>query len=154
LFRGIHTLNLDSKGRIAIPTCYREKLLEASNGCVVTTYNNDQRCLLLFPSTVWDKFEAFLLDLPPFDPEARKLQRIFIGHAFDGQMDPQGRLLIPPQLRKKTNLERETVIVGVGRKFEIWEEGAWNAHCNVCIEEGGLKASNNEVYEKLNSAPF
>jgi len=154
LFSGIHSLNLDSKGRIAIPSCYREKLLEVCGGRVVTTGNNDQRCLLLFAKPHWEEFNAFLLGLPPFDRETRELHRIFLGHAFDGQMDPQGRLLINPELRKFANLEKEVVIVGVGRKFEIWEPGAWSAYRNVCLEGGGLKASSETVHQALNSAPF
>ena len=126
MFRGVSTLNLDGKGRLAIPTKYRDELALCCASQLVVTADKD-RCLLLYPEPEWRKVELKLKNLPTFDKVARKLQRLYIGYASDLEMDGQGRILLPPSLREYAEMNKRVALVGQGNKFEIWNEEAWNA---------------------------
>jgi MraZ protein len=124
LFRGVTTLNLDAKGRMAIPARYRDALRECCDSKLVLTIERD-RCLLLYPEPTWADIERQIAALPSFNTAARMLQRLYIGHAHEVEMDGQGRILLPPELREFANLDRRVAFVGQGKKFELWDEGAW-----------------------------
>jgi len=128
LFRGGSTVNLDAKGRLAFPTRYRGALEERCEGRVVLTVHDD-RCLLLYPYPDWDEIERKLVRLPNQDKRTRTLQRMLLGHATELDVDKNGRILIPPRLRDFANLEKRVVLAGLGNKFEIWNETAWEQHC-------------------------
>lgn len=125
LFRGANTLNLDTKGRMAIPARYRQRLTESCAGQLVVTVDRDH-CLLLYPLPEWELVERKLQRLPSFNKQARRLQRLYIGHATEVELDSAGRLLLPPNLREFAELEKRAVLVGQGNKFEIWSEALWN----------------------------
>ncbi|SCZ50471.1 MraZ protein [Thiohalomonas denitrificans] len=125
LFRGVAELNLDTKGRMAIPSRYRERLSERCEGQLVATIDTDERCLLLYPLPEWEAIERKLDALPTFNPQARRVQRLLMGHASDVDMDGNGRLLLPPPLRQYAGLEKRIVLIGQGKKFEIWDEQLW-----------------------------
>lgn len=129
MFRGITALNLDDKGRIAVPTRYRENLLSNAGGELVLTIDTEAPCLLLYPLSEWELIENKLQQLPSFDPQTRRIQRLLIGHANELEMDSQGRVTIQPLLRDYADLNTNTkvVLVGQGKKFEIWNEQAWHA---------------------------
>ncbi|OGI42891.1 MAG: cell division/cell wall cluster transcriptional repressor MraZ [Candidatus Muproteobacteria bacterium RIFCSPHIGHO2_01_FULL_65_16] len=126
MFRGVNALNLDSKGRLAIPTRYRDGLVRHCNGQMVLTVDRDH-CLLLYPLPDWEEIERKLVRLPGFNKQARRLQRLLIGHATECELDANGRILLPPPLREFANLLKAVVLIGQGNKFEIWNEDAWNA---------------------------
>lgn len=126
MFRGVNALNLDSKGRLAIPTRYRDGLVRRCNGQMVLTVDRDH-CLLLYPLPDWEEIERKLVRLPGFNKQARRLQRLLIGHATECELDANGRILLPPPLREFANLLKAVVLIGQGNKFEIWNEDAWNA---------------------------
>ena len=126
MFRGVNSLNLDAKGRLAIPTRYREGLLRQSDGKMVVTIGNAERCLWLYPLADWEDIERKLVALPSLDPAAQKLKRILIGHANDCDLDAAGRVLLPGPLREFANLDKRVVMIGQGNKFEIWNEQIWN----------------------------
>lgn len=126
MFRGVNTLNLDAKGRLAIPTRYREELLQQCEGQMVVTINTEERCLWLYPLTDWVPIERKLVELPSLDPAAQRLKRILIGHATDCELDASGRVLLPGPLREWANLEKRVVLIGQGNKFEIWNDEIWN----------------------------
>jgi len=126
MFRGVNSLNLDAKGRLAIPTRYREGLSRQSNGKMVVTINNAERCLWLYPLADWEEIERKLVNLPSLDPAAQRLKRILIGHANDCDLDAAGRVLLPAPLREFANLDKRVVMIGQGNKFEIWNEQLWN----------------------------
>jgi MraZ protein len=126
MFRGVNSLNLDAKGRLAIPARYRDGLLRQSDGKMVVTINYAERCLWLYPLADWDEIERKLVDLPSLDPAAQKLKRILIGHANDCDLDAAGRVLLPAPLREFANLDKHVVMIGQGNKFEIWNEQLWN----------------------------
>lgn len=126
MFRGINGLNIDAKGRVAMPTRYRERLQLDSKSAVVLTIDTEERCLLLYPLPEWEEIETKLAKLPSFNPAARRIQRLLMGHATDVEMDSHGRILLPPMLREYAGLNKRVVLVGQGKKFELWDETHWD----------------------------
>ncbi len=124
MLRGVNHLTLDSKGRLAIPTRYREALARQCSGQMVVTIDRDH-CLLLYPLPDWEEIERKLVRLPSFNNQARRLQRLLIGHATECEIDGSGRILLPPPLREFAALEKNVVLIGQGNKFEIWSEDSW-----------------------------
>lgn len=126
MFRGVNNVKLDAKGRMAIPTRYRERLQARSDGQLVVTVDRDH-CLLLYPLPEWEEIEKKLVKLPSFNPQARRLQRLLVGHATELEMDGQGRVLLPQPLREFAGLNKAAVMIGQGNKFEIWDEETWSS---------------------------
>ena len=136
MFRGVTTLSLDSKGRLAIPAQYRAGLQERCAGQLVATVNNtNQRCLWLYPLDEWVRVEQKVSALPDFDRNHQKLKRFFIGHASDVEMDKNGRLLLPAPLREFATMEHDLVLTGQGNKFELWSAPLWNAEREQWLKE-------------------
>jgi MraZ protein len=125
MFRGANKLTLDAKGRMVMPTRYRERLHERCGGKLVVTVDKDQ-CLLIYPLPDWEEIERKLMRLPTLNPQARRLQRLMVGHATDLELDGHGRVLLPPQLREFGSLTRDAVLIGQGLRFELWDEARWN----------------------------
>lgn len=126
MFRGVNLLQLDDKGRMAIPSRYRDLLKIESEGQVVLTIDTEERCLLLYPLPDWETIERKIEALPSFNPSARRIQRLLIGHATEIELDTHGRLLLPVLLRDYAGLQKSIVLIGQGKKFEIWDEERWN----------------------------
>ncbi len=126
MFQGAAQLNLDSKGRLAIPARYRDMLLQQCNGELVMTADADG-CLLLYPQPEWQPIREKLMQLSAFNPRIRSLQRFLIGHAEDVVMDTAGRILISSTLRNYAVLDKRVMLVGQGNKFEVWDEARWQA---------------------------
>lgn len=125
MFRGVNNITLDAKGRMAMPTRYRERLHERCDGQLVVTVDRDH-CLLVYPLPEWEEIERKLVRLPSLNKQARRLQRLLIGHATECQLDANGRVLLPPPLREFASLNRQAVLIGQGNKFELWDEQVWN----------------------------
>jgi MraZ protein len=134
LFRGVSSINLDEKGRLAMPTRYRAELSECCDGQLVVTVGLD-KCLLLYPLPEFEEIERKLVKLPALNKKAKRLQRLLIGHAAECEMDGQGRFLIPEPLRKFASLEKRVALIGQGNKFEIWDEELWDRSRDQWIEE-------------------
>lgn len=124
MFRGVAQLNLDSKGRLAVPARFREALLVRCEGRLVITADSD-KCLLLYPLPEWEPIQQKLMGLSSFNPRIRDLQRRLIGYAEDVEMDGAGRLLVSPALRDFAALTKNVVLVGQGNKFELWDQEQW-----------------------------
>mgnify|MGYP000491054333 CR=1 FL=1 len=118
-----------------MPTRYRDRLQLDSNSSVVLTIDTEERCLLLYPLPEWEEIEKKLAALPSFNAAARRIQRLLIGHATDVDMDGQGRILLPPMLREYAGLTKKAVLVGQGKKFELWDENHWEKSRGSWIEE-------------------
>ncbi len=127
MFRGENKVTLDAKGRLAMPTRYRDGIAEDASGHLVVTIDHVERCLLIYTQPDWEEIERKLAKLPALDPKARSLQRLMLGHASDVDMDTQGRVLIPPNLREYASLTRDVVLSGQGLRFELWDEALWIA---------------------------
>ena len=124
VFRGIAHLNLDSKGRLAVPARHRDALVERCGGNLVTTADAD-RCVLIYPLPDWEVIQQKLEGYSNLDPRVRELQRRLIGFAVDVEMDSAGRVLIAPALREFAQLEKAVALVGQGKKFELWNKDNW-----------------------------
>ena len=125
MFQGATQLNLDSKGRLAIPARYRDMLLAHCAGQLVLTADADG-CLLIYPQPEWQPIREKLMKLSAFDPRIRALQRFLVGHAEDTVMDAAGRVLVSPTLRSFAALDKHTMLVGQGNKFELWDKEQWD----------------------------
>jgi MraZ protein len=139
-FRGVTHLALDTKGRLAIPARHRDALAghNGSAGPMVLTAD-PSHCLLLYPRAEWEPIQARLMDKSSFDPRIRALQRLVVGHADDVEMDAAGRILVPPALRQYAALDHRVVLVGQGRKFELWDEAKWHEEtARVATFDGAL----------------
>lgn len=148
MFRGVNTVNLDAKGRLAIPTRYRERLHERCAGQLVVTVDRDG-CLLLYPLPEWEDIERKLNRLPSFNKQTRRLQRLLVGHATEVEMDSHGRVLLPAPLREFAKLEKHTVMIGQGNKFELWDEETWNGRRDEWLAEDD--AADSELPAELGS---
>ncbi len=126
MFRGFMPLSLDAKGRLAIPSRYRDALMERCGGRLVVTLDPG-RCMLLYPLPEWELIERRINALPSFHPLSRQLKLILVGSATDVEIDSAGRILVPAPLREKARLEKDVVLVGQGHKFELWNETDWQA---------------------------
>ncbi len=125
MFRGANKLTLDTKGRLAMPTRYRERLQERCCGKLVVTLDKDQ-CLFIYPFPDWEELERKLMKLPSLNKQARRLQRLMVGHATELDLDGNGRILLPPPLREYGLLTRDVMLIGQGLRFELWDETRWN----------------------------
>jgi len=125
VFRGATKVTLDAKGRMVIPTRYREELQQRGASRLVVTIDRDQ-CLLIYPLPDWEEIERKLMRLPTLNEHARRLQRLMVGHATDLELDGHGRLLLPPKLREFAHLDRSAILIGQGNRFELWDEQRWD----------------------------
>lgn len=149
--RGSNNISTDAKGRISIPTKHREDLLRLSQGRMVVTISPNDRCLLMYTLTAWEAVERKLVSLPTLNPKTRKLKRMLIGHADDCDMDSNGRILIPAPLREFAMIQKKAVLVGQGDKYEIWDDGLWNAHRESILED---ELDESELPAELESLSF
>ncbi len=138
MFRGAHKLTLDAKGRLAIPTRFRDRLREGCASQLVVTIDKD-RCLLIYPLPEWQEIERKLMKLPSFNKAARNLQRLLVGHATEVEMDGQGRVLLPATLRDFARLDKHTMLIGQGNKFELWDEEQWSSQRDIGLEDLDLE---------------
>ncbi|MDX1519583.1 MAG: division/cell wall cluster transcriptional repressor MraZ [Gammaproteobacteria bacterium] len=141
MFRGFTTLSVDSKGRMAIPSRYRERLQEMADGALVLTLNPLDRSLWLYPLNEWELIEEKLAQLSDFDRQSRRAKQMMRGYASDCQPDSQGRILLPMELREYANISKQAVILGQGNKFELWDETAWNQQRDQWLQEVGDDSS-------------
>ena len=126
MFRGVSKVTLDAKGRLAIPSRYRERLESRSEGHLIVTVDRDY-CLLIYPLPDWEDIEQKLIRLPSLNKDARLLLRLMLGHAAELEMDSHGRILLPRELREFASLVRRATLIGQGKKFELWDEDNWSA---------------------------
>ena len=125
MFRGVTNLTLDAKGRVAVPAKYRDQLLDSCAGHLVISVDGDG-CLLIYPLFTWEQIEQKLINLPSLNKQARRLQRLLLGHATECELDAQGRILLPAPLREFAGLDKHAVLIGQGNKFELWDETTWS----------------------------
>jgi len=117
VFQGASQLSLDAKGRMTIPSRYRDALRAQCDGSLTVT-RHPAGCLMLFPRPVWEAHRQRIADWPI---SASSWRRIFLGNASDVEMDGAGRVLISPELRGAVSLEKDVMLVGMGGFFEIWD---------------------------------
>jgi MraZ protein len=140
MFRGRYEHQIDAKGRLSVPSRFRDVLASASDGKLIIT--NFDECLWAFALPEWAELERKVAALPQFMDEVKALQRVFISAAVECPIDRQGRILIPPTLREYAGLLRDVVVVGMTRRFEVWAKERWDAvfaHARVKLDGMGAK---------------
>jgi len=123
MFMGEHQHNIDPKGRLFIPARFREGL----GDCFVVTKGLDG-CLFAYPRPEWEALEQKLKSLPFTRGDARAFVRFFFSGAAECEVDKQGRILIPGNLREYAQLEKDVVVIGVSSRVEIWAKGQWESY--------------------------
>jgi MraZ protein len=138
MFRGIHQVSVDAKGRMSLPARLRDDLAQYDDNGVVVTIDPVSRCLLLYPLSEWELIQQKLDKLPTFQPQARRLQRLLVGHATDLEVDNAGRILLPAPLREFARLDKKLTILGQGKKLEIWSQEEWEAQREDYLSQDAL----------------
>lgn len=123
MYMGEYNHTIDTKGRLIVPSKFRESL-----GDTFVITKGFDGCLFVYDRSEWAKFEEKLTTLPLTNPEARKLMRFFLAGASEVEVDKQGRILIPTNLRTHAGLVKDAVLVGVASKIEIWSKEKWDSN--------------------------
>lgn len=149
MFRGLNTINLDAKGRMAMPARYRELIDQHCQGKLVITIEDEGESLVIYPLNEFEEIQRKVEALSSFHPVSKRLKRLFIGHATDVELDGSGRILVPPALRGYVGLEKKAVLVGQGKKLELWDEDVWNANREKWLQEKNDVAELSEELQNL-----
>jgi MraZ protein len=123
VFQGASSLVLDTKGRLSVPTRYRD-VLSATASSRLTITKHPHGCLMIFPRNEWEKFRERIASLPM---QAQWWKRIFLGNAMDVDMDASGRVLVSPELRAAAGISKDTMLLGMGGYFELWDAATYAA---------------------------
>lgn len=123
MFQGASQLSLDGKGRLSVPTRHRDVLLATSAGALTMT-KHPHGCIMVFPRPEWEKFRDRIAALPM---SAQWWKRIFLGNAMDVEIDSTGRVLVSPELRSGAGIVKDTVLLGMGGHFELWDKATYEA---------------------------
>ena len=126
MFRGTNPINLDVKGRLAMPARYRHQLEVECGGSMIMTKDLFDPCLLLFPINEWEVLETKLASLSSTNRQHRAIKHILLGHASDIELDKNHRFIVPPSLRQLVGLKKHLYLVGNGKSFQVWDEESWH----------------------------
>ena len=143
MFKGISNLTIDDKGRISMPQRYRDDFGQKKRSKIIITADKEE-CLLVYTSAAWSILEKQLIELPSYNFQARFIQRLVLGHATESDIDAQGRFLIPGPLRDYAKLDRKVVLIGQGKKFEMWSEELWNKKFKSWLKSESNKEFNDD----------
>jgi MraZ protein len=135
VFQGATQVNLDAKGRMAIPTRARDPLTLGGSVKLVLTAHPDG-CLLLYPYPAWEPIRQKVMAFPSLDRQASLWKRLLVGFAEEVEPDAAGRLLVSPELRDFAHITRAVMFVGQGSHFEIWDLESWNQQLEA-LRSGG-----------------
>ena len=131
VFQGASSLTLDGKGRMSMPTRHRDVLSATAQGLLTIT-KHPHGCLMVFPRPEWDLFRDRISALPM---SAQWWKRIFLGNAMDVELDGTGRILISPELRQSAGIAKDTILLGMGNHFELWDKAAYEAQEAKAMQE-------------------
>ena len=120
---------------MAIPARIRDALVEYCGGRLVVTAHTEDRCLLVYPEPEWLTLLPQIEALPSFNKVSQRVKRILIGYATPLEIDGNGRVLVPPTLREYANLDKKMMLVGQGKKLELWSEESWLAPLNEPVDD-------------------
>jgi MraZ protein len=137
VFQGASSLNLDVKGRLAVPTRHRDALGAGSNQLTITKHPHG--CLMIFPRSAWEEFRDRIAAQPM---AAQWWKRIFLGNAMDVEMDSTGRVLVSPELRAGAGITRDVMLLGMGSYLELWDASTYAAQ-----ESEAMKADMPDVFK-------
>ena len=137
MFQGASFVALDTKGRLSVPTRHRD-VLSATSASQLTMTKHPHGCIMIFPRSEWEKFRERIASLPM---QAQWWKRIFLGNAMDVDMDATGRVLVSPELRSAAGISKDTVLLGMGNYFELWD-----AHTYAAQEAEQMKGDMPDVF--------
>jgi len=140
MFAGSFECRMDRQGRVAIPSAFRRNIEDSGDSFVLTFFDD---AIAGYPRGTWLSLEKQVLALPAFSKKARSLSRVLASRAHESRLDTQGRILVPPALRRLAELDRDVVVIGAMDRFEIWPKGRWNAFANEA--EALLDAASTEL---------
>lgn len=143
VFLGEYRHSLDDKGRITVPSKFRESF---TDGLVVT--KGFENCLFVFTKTGWLEFAGQIQQLRTLKKDARTISRFIFGGASEDTVDKQGRVMVPSALREWGQIKKEVVIIGVSNRLEVWSEDNWNK------VENEAAASYSQIAEELADLGF
>lgn len=123
---------------MSLPARLRDELAQYEDEGVVVTIDPASKCLLLYPLIEWEQIQEKLDKLPSFQPQARRLQRLLVGHATDLEVDKAGRILLPAPLREFARLDRKVTLLGQGKKLEIWSQDEWESQRDDYLSQESL----------------
>jgi len=140
MFAGSFDCRMDRQGRVAIPSAFRRKIEDSGDSFILTFFDD---AIAGYPRGTWLSLEKQVLSLPAFSKKARSLSRVLASRAHESRLDTQGRILVPPALRRLAGLDRDVVVIGAMDRFEIWPRGKWSAFANEA--EALLDAASTEL---------
>ena len=128
MFRGSFEHTLDAKGRLSLPSRFRDVLAgKGDSRLMITNFmTGSARCLEVYPLDEWQRLEDAIRNRPRFNPEVNSFESYYLGRAQECPVDSQWRILIPPLLRKYAGLQRDVVLVSAVEKFRVWDQETWN----------------------------
>jgi MraZ protein len=128
MFRGATKVTVDDKGRVVVPTRHRSLLVARGEGRLVVTADRD-KCLLIYSAPDWEQIEQQVMSLPSLHPRSYELQHLLVGRASEVELDGHGRIALSGELRGVVGLDRTAMLIGQGKRLELWDEQRWNEHC-------------------------
>ena len=143
-FHGAAVITLDAKGRVAIPTRHRAALLESGKTLVITAH--PEGCVLMYPESEWEPVRKRVDAFPSMQAQSSWWKRLLLGFEEHVEPDGSGRILLPPALRQHARLERDAMMVGQGRYFEMWDSGVWAAKLGQALAGGGAPPAGMEDF--------
>ena len=126
MFRGSFEHTVDSKGRVSVPSKFRDIIADRYDGRLVMAMDFDQ-CVTIYPLEEWEKLEEKIKTLPMMKQEVKDFMRFFFSSATECELDKQGRILIPPTHRERASIHKNVMLVGIMNKIEVWDAKAWEA---------------------------
>ena len=139
MFQGETAITVDDKGRLAIPTAYRDLVARACGGRMVITYNPfESGCLFLYPQAEWERVRDAVNQLPGALSANRHMQRCLVGSSAHVELDGNARISVPASHRAAVGIEKKAVLLGMGEKFELWSEQAHHAQIRQVITDEDL----------------
>jgi len=149
VFSGASQINVDVKGRLAIPKKYREKIARACEGEIVITLAPTGDHIWLYALPAWEDILRKLMALPSEDEASERYRQILIGSADEVTMDSAGRVLISQGLRKRANIDKETWLIGQGHKFQLWRQETWDQRLDAMCSPGPDVQTSSEFTKTL-----
>ena len=131
---GVNNVTVDVKGRVGIPSRYRHELNELCNGNLIVTANIDNRSILIYPKPHWPQVEEQLQQFSSTNIK-RYIQRMMLSHATECEPDNNGRILLPLSLRKDMGIKKSCVLLGLGNRFELWDQKIWDDYRDQNMKE-------------------
>ncbi len=133
MFRGQFLHTIDAKGRVSLPSRYRDSL--AVDACLVVTPAPFEPCLHVYPLQEWERFENKISEFSNWDDDVVRFRRLYVSAAIECEVDRTGRVLIPQHLREKAELEKEVLWAGMGRIAEMWSKARWDEALSMTREQ-------------------